>query len=57
MMTEATNLEARRAEISEKLAALRVDPDVAALVQKADQAVASFKSEAAALESALDELA
>jgi hypothetical protein len=49
-MTEATNLETRRAEITTKLESLRVSPQVAELVTRADQAVRSFKAEAAALE-------
>lgn len=51
-------LETRRAEIEDKLAALRMtpDPEVAELIRKADAAVNAFKSQTATLDAQLAEI-
>jgi hypothetical protein len=54
-MAELT-LEERKAELSEKLAALRINDDVAELVRVADEAVAGFKAETTALEQQIEDL-
>ena len=47
-------LEVKRKEIAERLAALKVAPEVAEIIRQADEAVGEFKAEAARLESQLD---
>ena len=47
-------LEVKRREIAERLAALKVAPEVAEIIRQADEAVGEFKAEAARLESQLD---
>jgi DNA repair exonuclease SbcCD ATPase subunit len=54
--TPGADLEAKRARINEKLEALRVAPEIGALVLEADQAVAAFKAEAVAFETQLAEI-
>jgi hypothetical protein len=50
------SLEAQKAALTEKLAALRVNDDVAELVRVADEAVASFKAETGVLEEQIADL-
>jgi hypothetical protein len=54
-LTELT-LEQRKAELSDKLAALRVNDDVAELVRVADEAVQGFKVETSVLEEQIADL-
>jgi hypothetical protein len=56
MSSQEQPLEGQRAELESKLAALRVAPEVADLVIRADNAVQGVKAEAAALERAISEL-
>ena len=50
------DLEAQRAEVAEKLASLRMAPDIDGLVRQADKAVADYKQQAAALEAQLNQI-
>jgi hypothetical protein len=52
-MTEATPLEAKRAALAARLENLRMAPEIASIVQKADKAVRDFKSQVADAESQL----
>lgn len=54
-MTEVS-LEAQKAALTEKLAAMRLSDDVAELIRVADQAVQGFKADTAALEEQISSL-
>jgi hypothetical protein len=56
MSRSHTDLEAQRAEIADKLAGLKIAPEVAELVRQADKTMGAFKAEVATLENKIAEI-